>query len=304
MNEKVSWGVAGPPAPFSLGAALAARRRDRHLTRREVSRRTRIKDGTLARYEDGLQHPTPEEMTRLAHCLGTTPARLHGEGEALAALRRAPAGASFEAVHSALLFGRDFRAALIETARAMALPAARPCPKETGPERRLAEDSWRRLEPLSPEARRRAIGWDPILANPLFQRWGLAERLCLESEAASADDPERARHLAELALYVAERVDGEPAWRNHLQGYAWAFIAKAKLAGGDRAGAESALAQGRSLWNPRSIEEPDFLKWPEMPGLGERAARIGPEPALLDAERLLAVAGKTKPTSKATRAAR
>jgi transcriptional regulator with XRE-family HTH domain len=271
--EKIDRPLKDTPPPFSLGAAVAARRQRCRVTRKELARRTGIADWTLADYEAGRQYPTPAELTRLADCLQTTPERLREEGELLAAIRDLPAGASLAPARAALDFARDLRAAFLGAIQAAVLPAARPCTEEAGPERRRAEASWRELERLDPEAQRAAID-----QSPLFRRWGVAERLCSESEALLATAPQRALQLAELALRVAERVAGDPAWRRHLQGYAWAFIAKARFAAGDRVGAEQAAATGRSLWNPDSIAEADFLQWPQIPGLEScaEAATIPP----------------------------
>jgi transcriptional regulator with XRE-family HTH domain len=267
MELKLNQKDANPATAAALGAALAARRLRLTLTRREVAERTRLKERAVGNIEAGRRRPTAEELSVLARCLQVKQDRLLEEADLVETFRRLPGNSHLEAAKEILSWTGDLYGLLMETFRARALPRAKPCAREAGWERLLAEDSWERLKPLSPEARRNSIGGDRLLANPLFMRWGLAERLCAECEAHLAEDPAEALGLAELALRVAGMVAGDPAWRSHLKGYAWAFIAKAKQAAGDRAGAEQAVSTGRDLWNPSSIEERDFLEWPGMPGL-------------------------------------
>lgn len=267
MELKLDQKEANPATAAALGAALAARRLRLTLTRREVAERTRLKERAVGNIEAGRRWPTAEELSVLARCLQVKQGRLLEEADLVETFRRLPGNSHLEAAKEVLSWTGDLEGILMETFRAHALPHAKPCAGEAGRERQLAEESWKRLKPLSPEARWASIGGDRLLANPLFMRWGLAERLCIECEAALAEDPAEALGLGKLALRVAGMVGGDPAWRRHLQGYAWVFIAKAALAAGDRAGAELAVSTGRDLWNPSSIEERDFLEWPEMPGL-------------------------------------
>jgi hypothetical protein len=56
-----------------------------------------------------------------------------------------------------------------------------------------------------------------------YGRWEICLRLCEQSEAAAAENPERAKELAHLALEVAGRVENEdPSWRGKLRALALA----------------------------------------------------------------------------------
>lgn len=255
-----------PQELATVGVALAARRRKLNLTRKEVADRARMGEAALAEIEAGRRNPEPAELVRLARHLRTTPGLLQVEGELSAAIDRAPNESSLHWALCSLRWAEDFRSALMEHAHAASIPLARPCTEEAGRERLLAEDAWKSLEPLTPMARKEAVGEDVLLVYPLFQRWGLAEKLCAECEAVLSSDPRSALGLAELALQVAGRVSGTLAWQRHLKGYAWAYIAKAKFAGGDRAGAEEAVTRGKELWNPQNQDEPDLLEWPKVLG--------------------------------------
>ena len=61
-----------------------------------------------------------------------------------------------------------------------------------------------------------------MAAVPELLSWADCELLADKSEEAAADDADRALELAELALWVAERVPGE-AVRLQCQGWSWAI---------------------------------------------------------------------------------
>jgi tetratricopeptide (TPR) repeat protein len=88
-----------------------------------------------------------------------------------------------------------------------------------------------------------------------FWTWGLAERLCEESERAAADEPRRALEWARLALWVAERTPGEAAWRSCLLGYCYAFVGNALRTAADLAAAESAFATAWNLWRAGGLAD-------------------------------------------------
>jgi tetratricopeptide (TPR) repeat protein len=100
-----------------------------------------------------------------------------------------------------------------------------------------------RLKPYSEAARR-----DLVDGAPDYQHWGLAVVLCRESEKAAAHDPREALKLAELALFVAERVPGPDAWRSRLQGWCTGFVANAERVGVGLPAAEATFSRAWSLW--------------------------------------------------------
>ena len=83
---------------------------------------------------------------------------------------------------------------------------------------------------------------------PAHELWALCEVLCLESQRHCAHDPAAAATFAELALKVADRVVGEPAWRAKVRGLAWAHVANALRAQGDLPAAEKAFLSADRYW--------------------------------------------------------
>jgi tetratricopeptide (TPR) repeat protein len=107
---------------------------------------------------------------------------------------------------------------------------------------REAGELWARLKTLSRPARREVVA-----DAPEFQSWALAVRLCEESRRAAANDPQEALHLADLALWIAGRVEGEE-FRSRLRGYVWAHRANALRVGGHLDKAAEAFVRAWELW--------------------------------------------------------
>jgi hypothetical protein len=102
-------------------------------------------------------------------------------------------------------------------------------------------------------ARLEGHGWEDRLAlveeGVEYQTWELCELLCAESREAVAAGEGSALELAELALHVAERVAGDEERCACVQAFAWAHLGHARREGGDRSGAEEAVARFRRLWH-------------------------------------------------------
>jgi transcriptional regulator with XRE-family HTH domain len=116
-----------------------------------------------------------------------------------------------------------------------------------------ADVLWAELERCGEEERRLIVE-----EGVEYQAWGLCKLLCEKSlEAADGEGP--MLELAELALYVAERVPGEEDWRAGVQAFAWAHLGHARRRIGDRSGAEEALVRFRQLWRPEASLQPLLL---------------------------------------------
>ena len=108
---------------------------------------------------------------------------------------------------------------------------------------------------MPPRQRRQAVE-----EEERYWTWGLAERLCFESERAAAHRADGALDLAGLALRIAELAPGgSEAWRSRLQGYAWAFVANARRVKGDLPGAEEAFQRSDRLWEAGAEGDPGVL---------------------------------------------
>jgi hypothetical protein len=110
--------------------------------------------------------------------------------------------------------------------------------------RRQARHVWLEIEGWAPERRRSFLEKAPLLAT-----WALVELLCDESEQAAPSDAGRSRDLAELACWIAVRIEGTPAWRGRVEGCALAFLSYALHVLGDLPAAEDALDRAWDLWN-------------------------------------------------------
>lgn len=89
--------------------------------------------------------------------------------------------------------------------------------------------------------------------------WSCCELLGLESCERATKDPELAMELAELTVECARVIQGEPAWRRRLRGFALACLGNAQLARGDRACAEETLTRARRLWDAGQARGTDIL---------------------------------------------
>ncbi len=119
--------------------------------------------------------------------------------------------------------------------------------------RREAGVLWARLKTLSREARREVVE-----DAPEFQTWALAERLCDESRRAAADDAQEALHLADLALWIAGRVEGDE-FRSRLRGFAWAHKGNALRVSGHLDKTAEAFDRAWELWKAGAGVDPALL---------------------------------------------
>jgi transcriptional regulator with XRE-family HTH domain len=113
---------------------------------------------------------------------------------------------------------------------------------------------WARLEECTAAERR-------MLVEELdeYQGWAVCERVAAESLRKAPDHPEEALELAELALLVAERIPGAPAWSLRVQAYALAHLGYARRASDDRTGAAEATRRARELWEAGAAGDPGLL---------------------------------------------
>jgi tetratricopeptide (TPR) repeat protein/transcriptional regulator with XRE-family HTH domain len=119
--------------------------------------------------------------------------------------------------------------------------------------RREAGVLWARLKTLSREARREVVE-----DAPEFQTWALAELLCHESERAAPNDAQEALHLADLALWIAGRVEGDE-FCSRLCGYAWAYKGNALRVSGHLDKADEAFDRAWELWKAGAGVDPTLL---------------------------------------------
>jgi transcriptional regulator with XRE-family HTH domain len=146
--------------------------------------------------------------------------------------------------------------------------------------RRKAQDLWERLKSASRQERREAVAVLPELQN-----WALAERVCEASIRAAAHKAEDALDLADLALFIAKRVEGNEGWRPRLEAYCWAHIGNARRVANDLAGADKAFLRVWELWRADPASGLNLL--PEWRLLDLEASLRGEERRFSEALELL-----------------
>lgn len=128
--------------------------------------------------------------------------------------------------------------------------------------RQQARSLWVGLKRRDPEQRTLLVEKVAKLRN-----WALSELLCEESIKAAGDSADRALELANLALRVAELIPGDEAWRQRVQGYAWAHVGNARRVKGDLPSADAAFGRFQKLWSAGAIGDPSLLNEARVLGL-------------------------------------
>lgn len=244
------------------------------MTQAELGEAAGVEQGLISKYEAGRQPPPEESLMRMARAVGipwllvTYLRRVFSATVRLAELQ--------ELIEEDLVV--DSMEELLDRMVVALAPylmevVADLVSEEESPERMRNEAAtvWLNLRSLSRSRRRRVLE----LSVDTTKSWALAERLCDASLELVASDPEEALSLADLALWVADKVDGEEAWRSRVKGYCWAHIAHARRAVKDLAGAEEAAAEARKLWEKGRFSDDGLLSPARMRELLEEEGTAG-----------------------------
>lgn len=154
--------------------------------------------------------------------------------------------------------------------------------------RQDGEMLWRRLKQRSAAERRLLI---EKVAK--YRHWALVERVAAESIELAANHPRQALELAELSLFIAERVTGDAAWQARLAGYAGVHVANGQRVCNDLHAMEAALVRALKLWEEGASGDPGILNEAVVPWIEaacRRAQRRFPE-ALKRIDEALALDG-------------
>jgi tetratricopeptide (TPR) repeat protein/transcriptional regulator with XRE-family HTH domain len=246
-----------------LGLALTLIRRAEGLKQTEAAARVGIAASLLSIYEHGDPRLTPARLEAVVLGMGV-PAEAAAErierAVFCAVLTLPPAETAPSPIVLAEAVSRRIETAsaragriAFETAHQEYLRAAKAA--QAREDRRLAKGFWARMKKRTHSARLALVEEEP----PKYQTWAFAERLCAASERAAAEDPQQALELAELALRVAERMTGDPAWLSRLVGYVWAFLGNARRVASDLPGAEKAFCQAWKLWEAGAAADSGLL---------------------------------------------
>jgi transcriptional regulator with XRE-family HTH domain/tetratricopeptide (TPR) repeat protein len=275
----------------ALGGAILVLRWLDDWTQEELAQRAGLSAGSISYYERGEIVPPREALGKIARAARVTVAdieRLADSIHAFSLARESLAGPAQPvdlAVRITSQLSEDFRSRALPIVltflalRRKVAPGVSLSPEEA---RREAHSLWLCLERIGP-ARLPSL----LETLPELLSWAVCERLADESGRAASDDADRALGLAELALWVAERVPGE-ALRRQCEGYAWAFIGNVRRVCGDLRGADEAFELAHRLWQEGAPGDRGFLAGARLLDL-EASLRIG-QRRLGDARRLLAQA--------------
>jgi tetratricopeptide (TPR) repeat protein len=281
--------------------ALIYLRSRRGWSKKELASRLGLSDvRQLYRYERGEAALRREDLETFAERLGYSP-------EAVDALIFIHSVISDElpGMGSPFTFSsterRKIKSAVISTGVAAAESVGhllvRRREKEKAEEaRREAEELWASLKMATRQERR-----DLVDLFPEFRSWALAVLVCEASIRAAADKTEVALDLADLAMYIAERVPGEEGWRSRVKGYASAHVANARRVSNDLAGADEAFTQAWKLWQIGTPEDPELLpEWRllDLEASLRREERRFPEALRLLDRALIASTGKESVTGR------
>ena len=246
--------------PEGLGRALVMARLIRGWYQEDLAEASGVRISRISDYEREVRQPKMPTLERLAAALDFTVAELFELPSTIRRLsvRRRTAGTEPAGLGGRSL-GRELARAVMELLIADAAEAPlRSQPSEAASalaeERRLAPALWARLKDRPEEEWREMVRDDAT-----FHSAGFAELLCEESVNAAGDSAQRARHLAELAVEVAERVPGEEAWRCRVQGYTRPHLANAVRVGGDLPAADAELERAAELWRMGAVADPGLL---------------------------------------------
>jgi tetratricopeptide (TPR) repeat protein len=249
------------PEPISsaLGLAVMWLRNARGWTRGELARAAGLKDESLVgRYERG-EKLTREMADFLAGCLGYPPEALdvllfahrlilHGAWEEAAS----PVALTLEELCKLDRAALDAGWATAESVRAELIRRK----KQETADAALQEgrETWERLK-AAPRQKRRPL----VAALPVFRKWPVAVLACEASVRAAARSAKAALELADLALFIAERVPEPEAWRRRLEGYCCAHVGNARRVLADFDGADAAFARAWELWQAGADSDPELL---------------------------------------------
>lgn len=172
------------------------------MTQTDLGKAARVNQSDISKYELGKLVPPEPNLRRMAEVAGV-------DWSMVIHLRQFYAALLATAAHLGTVpISGPLDPALLEPVLAAVTPylmessLTDPDPQTPEEAKREAEEIWAALERFPIPTRRR---WIELSLRASRSR-ALAEKIRQESERAAADNPEEARELADLALFIAERV--------------------------------------------------------------------------------------------------
>jgi transcriptional regulator with XRE-family HTH domain len=254
------------PPPLSL--ALDILRTRQGWTQKELAAAAGIPANLLSDYERGRKNLTRERLDFLLEAMELQPSR------ALKAAMRFLQDEEIREPDSPDPESRQIETVAVESGRLIAdvtrsLMTLWTSQGQALEARQEARGLWEGL-------RRRAAAQRRLLVERVakYRNWALCELLCEESIRAAGDSADRALELATLALRVAELIPGDEAWRQRVQGYAWAHVGNARRVKGDLPAADEAFGRFQKLWSAGAIGDSGLLNEARVLGLEAALRRV------------------------------
>ncbi len=241
--------------PTRLGEALVGLRIRAGLKQKDLVQRSGLSKDEVSEIETGKRDPTREEADRLAGLMGFEPEDVDAMLFRIESAESVPPGES--PVDPTPMQRRLILRGSLATAQAGASTVVADWT------RRVVEHRTEEQRQAAAEKVRLLVGQEPkdwrylVAKSPTYRRWAVSDWLALASEKAAASDPHRALELADLAVYVGQRLtEGSERWRARVEGKAWYAVGNARRVLGRLRWADEAFTTADELWEKGAPADP------------------------------------------------
>jgi tetratricopeptide (TPR) repeat protein len=219
-----------------IGARCGMTERNVSHHLRRPRRRDEVKDDIYEQLLSAIRCP-PAAVSAVAECIESV-AALSASGD----LTEEERAEIEEAGRGAMRLTREALSKAALRTRAVRVEGY-PEPHEVGPDRRQAEELFRRLSALPPPMRLAVVR-----VVDRYQTWALCERVCGASVREAVRDLESAAGWARVAQEAASKIRGPEWWRHRVQGFAGGFGANLVRVQGELKPAAADFAAAKRLW--------------------------------------------------------
>lgn len=208
---------------------------------RKLAKKAGVSAASISNYERGKVVPSPAVRAKIAAAFRVS---LAGLDRLAAAIQSGMIGLLPENGDGIEAMALEVAAGLGDDCRRESLPLILRFLSSEGAEPQAGPEDVNALAPVL--ARIDGPGLRDLAAvEPGLKSWAFVKLVGEESVRAAADDAKRARDLADVALWLAEQVEGEDGPRSRI--CAWAWAGNARRVGSDHDGAEDAFARSAQL---------------------------------------------------------
>jgi tetratricopeptide (TPR) repeat protein len=243
-----------------LAAALTALRLFRGVQQEDLAKTSGIGYAKILKIEQSRRRPRPGDLQALLASLGADRSLLEEILDLVRRVRRDASGgesevaSGAEAVRGFVSVSRELPELTALLRAGLNARTARIPPLALAESRRRAPELWARLAAY-PHAARCAL----VQESGEFQDVGLCELLCDLSVEAAADNAQRARLLAELAVLASVQLQAEAGFRCRVEGFCRIHLSNAHRVGGTLPEASEEFARGAQLWHSGAAADPGLL---------------------------------------------